>query len=151
MTKTLFSMLLAGTIALTSITVPSQARADTDDVAKAVAALIALGLIAKAIDDNNDRKRARKTQPEVITRAPKPHHGNRYGHRRSAKEIPWRCVFNLETAERGYRNVVGPRCLRRHAPQVVLPQACRVTAYTRHGWRPAYGRGCLKRRGYTFI
>lgn len=142
MTKTLFATLLAGTIALTSLT-PTAARAN-DHLGKLLVGVVALGIIAAAIDDANDKKR-QKSQRRV--KKNKDH--GRINRRAERFVIPSRCVRDFRTAD-GVRRAVGERCVTRNAPRVSLPSQCRRTLWTDVGIRDVFGRRCLQRNGYVF-
>jgi hypothetical protein len=123
------------------------ARADAEDVAKALAGIAALVIIGKAIEDRNDRRdRGHVTQnyhrplPQVTPR-PLPPQVQR-------KFLPASCLRSVQT-RRGEQSFFGARCLQqnyRHANR--LPQACSVQVPTQRGWRYGYDPRCLRQSGY---
>jgi len=162
MTKTFFAALLAGALALTSVTA-TPASAGGNDLAKAIVGIAAFGLIVSAIDQANRREQAAKAQPVHTKKYPR--YDNRrdsnrwdrdnnwrkdrrgYGHRRFV--IPSRCVKSYLT-ENGRRAGVSERCVEKRAPRVSLPRECRRTLWTDRGRLDVFGRRCLSNRGYSF-
>ncbi|PTX57757.1 hypothetical protein C8N43_2428 [Litoreibacter ponti] len=136
MTRQFFAALLSLSIALTAVTT-APARAD-DDIAKVLAGLVALGIIAKVINDKDKDKRVTRSHPQ--THVYKPHKPRR------AKVAPQRCLREQWT-HRGVRNVYGARCMKRHA-QHALPQNCKREVETRNGLRRFYAPNCLRRNGW---
>jgi hypothetical protein len=141
----------AAALAITGLSaVP--ARADVNDTAKIIAGIAALALIAKAIEDSNDRKAARQQrythrpvqqhyyQPGLKPR-PLPHQVARPG-------LPDHCLFTAQTAQ-GPAHVFGARCLQRNYVQAnTLPEACAQQAWTDRGQRWVYNAACLRNQGY---
>jgi hypothetical protein len=145
---------------------PAPAAADRDDVAKIIAGLAIAGIVAKVIDDRNDRKPANNAQ---ITRHDRynsfdePRRGrivdgtlrhrdqpgvraNR-GYKRYA--LPDQCLRILDTA-RGDRRVYGNRCLQRNYKFAnKLPRDCAIRVRTDRGERVVYGSRCLSRDGWS--
>lgn len=144
---------------------PAPAAADRDDVAKIIAGLAIAGIVAKAIDDRNDRKSSHRTQSIVrdsFDSVDKPRHGrivdgtlrhrdqpriraNR-GYKRYA--LPDQCLRILSTA-RGDRRVYANRCLKRNYKFAnKLPRDCAIQVRTDRGTRVVYGSRCLSRDGW---
>ncbi|MGR3540491.1 MAG: hypothetical protein ACU0BS_03575 [Hasllibacter sp.] len=144
-----------------SATAPGAARADSEDVRRARAALAALGIIAYAIDEANDRDRDRR----VVVRPdpPRPHRpvieppraphvpaGPRAGF------LPVECVRANGTPPRDYgtrydRRIVPIRCLHRSNVRVgTLPRQCRGTAAQTGRGQDVFGFACLRQQGYRF-
>ncbi|NND20162.1 MAG: hypothetical protein HKN98_16445 [Silicimonas sp.] len=161
----------AAGIALT----PAPAAADGDDIAKIIAGLAVAGIVAKAIDDRKDRKRARREAEQRVQNFGRfgdgdgIRHDNRRiidgkirrhdrddgrarfgpGYKRVA--LPDRCLVTVETA-RGDRLAYGARCLNRnfrHAGK--LPSGCETVVRTRRGFRTVYGARCLERDGWQVL
>lgn len=138
MTRKLIATVLSAALIATSFTT-APARAD-EDVAKVLGGLVVLGLIAKAIDDRNDRKRkatGHVTYPPVA----KPHRPHR-----PVKVAPRECLRETWT-HRGYRDVYSARCLKRHS-RVQLPQSCLRQNHTNSGPRFFYTPYCLRKQGW---
>lgn len=122
------------------------ARAESDDLAKALAGIAALAIIGKYIHDKNDRDHfthnRQVRRPHVIKPKPLPH-------RVSRKALPERCIRHIQTRNGNTRRVFGARCLNNHyrfANQ--LPRNCARQIETHRGWRSVYGARCLRNNGY---
>ena len=148
MFKTVFATILAGTIGFTSMVAPTPANADAE-FNRALAAIIALGVIANA---NNKGKQRAHTSSSDYYEEPvhykKKHH--RKKHRHNGYAIPSRCIFKFHT-HHGWKRVVGPRCVKRHAPWVSLPQHCKRKIWTDRGKKRVFSKHCLRKKGYFFI
>ena len=153
----------------------SAAAADGDDIAGILAGVLAVGIIAKAIEDRNDRQQAhtvveprRKTEygrigridegsfirgnNRVIRGGISPwmngEKGPKAGRGYKQHPLPASCLHRLESG-RHDRQVYGAYCLRhtfKHASR--LPSACAFNVKTRHGVRTVYGAHCLARSGW---
>lgn len=155
---------LSGLTALSLALTPLPAAADSEDVAKALAGLAVLGIIAAAANDRNKRKE-KQTQQRVWQTVPHGHFGSIEGgrrviqgeiirpgssnlrqHRRAA--LPDRCLRIVSTS-RGNRAVYGNRCLRNNFAQLNrLPERCRVQVRTDNRVRNAFAARCLRREGW---
>lgn len=128
------------------------ARADGNDVARALAGIAALALIAKAIDDRNDRKAARQ-QHQYRHQPLPPHHQPRLQPRplppQAARPgLPEHCLQVADTVN-GPIRVFSARCLQRNYSQADrLPRSCAQEVWTDRGYRWAYGAACLRQQGY---
>ncbi|MCV6594454.1 MAG: hypothetical protein OIF48_15990 [Silicimonas sp.] len=136
---------------------PVPAAADGQDLAKALAGLAVIGLIAKAVDDRRDRKKAarlgqieshdgrRVLQGELYrpgTRAPEPRHNARHF------ALPDQCIRVVQGGGRD-RLVYGARCLqRRYQHSADLPQWCERDLRTDRGLRRVFAARCLARDGW---
>lgn len=114
------------------------------------------GLAALAALQNKFEQDDRKT---TVTR---PHSYKPYGYKQKKKHskpskrygvrnyaLPGRCVHEIRTA-RGYRPVVGERCLREHRYQTSnLPRYCRFSVQTRRRTGYAYSVPCLRDAGFV--
>ncbi len=162
----LMKTLVAGATALGLIFTPITASAgpDRDDIAKALAGLVILGITAKAIDNRNDRRdRARSVSRQPDFRAIEQPQNRRIiegqlrrpgdfsarvdqGFKR--RPLPDQCLRIVDT-RRGDRLVYGERCLNRtyrHADK--LPTACTRYIRTNRGLRPVFGARCLAGDGW---
>ncbi len=146
-----------------SLTAPATARADGDDIAKAIVGIAAIAIIAKAIDDRNDRDNFTTVGSRRLgsvnqfdgrsvidgrirrldsRRGPKA----RRGYKKQA--LPRTCLRVVETS-RGDRLVYGSRCLNRNFRFAAkLPGNCETAVRTRRGFRTVYGARCLRRDGW---
>ena len=136
---------------------PAPARADNEDLRRALAALAAIGIIAYAVNESNDRESERR--PVCTPQPPRPHRPviePPRPPRPNAGFLPVECVRDNATPPRDFgtrydRRVVAQPCLRRSNVRIdTLPQQCRGTAYLRGRERPAFGFSCLRQAGYRF-
>lgn len=139
---------------------PAPAAAD-NDFAKIIAGLAVAGIVAKAIDDRKDKRRANtatvqqfrtfdnqrgRIGVEGTLRKPNNQHRANRGYKRIA--LPDQCLRILNTA-RGDRRVYGNRCLQRNYSFAnKLPSDCAIQVRTDRGVRTVYGRRCLSRDGW---
>ena len=157
------SLALSAVTALGLAVTPVPAAADGEDIAKALAGLAVLGLIAKTVNDRRDRREAAtQSQSNIwideprLGRAtdgrlrridePRRNHAKRQGFKKRA--LPDRCLRIAETGGRD-RLVYVERCLQRnykHADK--LPGACERLIRTPRGLRTVYGARCLRRDGW---
>ena len=157
LTATIASIALAGSLAM-----PAPAHADTSDVARALAGIAAIALIAKAIDDRRDRKRSsgitagnlgsyeqydgRRVIDGTIRRHDR--HLRRGGHGIKKHPLPQACLRVIETS-RGDRLAYGARCVNRNFRFASrLPERCETVVRTPRGFRTVYGARCLRRDGW---
>lgn len=148
-------------LSLSLAPLPAAAAPDGEDIAKALAGLAVLGIIATAVNDR-DKRRSSQTvrtipvQPydsiegsrviEGEIRRPGDRTTRHNGVRRVA--LPDRCVRIVSTS-RGDRTVYGARCLQRDFIYVNhLPASCKVQVRTNNRIRHAYGARCLRRDGW---
>lgn len=153
------------------------AAADGDDIAKIIAGIAVAGIIAKTIDDRNDRKKSRAAAAEFPRfgrgddsyRDDRFHDGRRViegtirpyredqkkgpkanrGYKKLA--LPERCLVTVDTA-RGSRLAYGSRCLeRRYKFASKLPASCETVVRTPRGFRTVYGARCLRRDGWRVV
>ena len=137
MTRTLSALGLSLTIFFTSLTATTApARAD-EDVAKVLAGLALLGILAATIDANKDEEvtRTRPHKPRVTPR-PVP----------ARKVAPRRCLRDQWT-HRGVREVYAAGCMR-HVSKVAPPRKCLREARTNSGPRRFYTKRCLRKHGW---
>lgn len=168
-----FTSFAAAALAATGIAfAPAPAAAASpEDIAKILAGIAIVGIIAKTVDDRNDRKKAARTEAaefprwtsrddryhgdrRIIDGTIRPYHGfnDRWGPKagRGYKKqaLPEQCLLRVET-ERGTRLAYGARCLdRTYRFADKLPQSCETVVRTRRGLRTVYGARCLERDGW---
>ncbi|MDJ1018054.1 MAG: hypothetical protein QNJ35_16205 [Paracoccaceae bacterium] len=148
--------------ALLAAPVQAQSRSSSDDVAKIIAGIAALAIIAKAVDDRNDRKVASSDpnrwrfgsvdrRDRVIDGRIRRYHDDDDDRRRTnykRRPLPRDCLVVVET-RRGDRLAYGQRCVNRNYRYASrLPNQCKVTVNTRRGTRAVYGARCLNRDGW---
>ena len=152
-------------LSLTMTPMPASAGPDGEDIAKALAGLAVLGIIASAA---NDRKKRRRNQANTVinnnpygsiegSRSPRVIEGEirRRGNQGRVNNqrfrftpLPDRCVRVVSTS-RGDRTVYGARCLKRnYAYTNRLPERCRLQVRTNNRIRNVYGARCLRRDGW---
>ncbi|MEM7752040.1 MAG: hypothetical protein AAF230_01435 [Pseudomonadota bacterium] len=159
-TKIAFSGLTALSLALTPM---SAAAADRDDVAKALAGLAVLGIIAAAANDRDNNRNQRVVTQSITNRQfgtiggnpqrrvirgeiIRPGHSNKRQARRAA--LPDQCLRIIRTS-RGNRAVYGARCLSNNFAQLNrLPRACKAQVRTNNRIRQVYTARCLRRDGW---
>ena len=148
----LFTTGLAAAVALTGFAT-APAHADSRDVARALAGVAAVAIIAKAIDNNKKKDRDRLTSRNYNNYN---YNDGYYGQARplparvARKALPQSCVMRAEDRRGRDVRVLDRRCLDsnfRYASS--LPRSCAVDIRTNRGKRAAYDANCLSRQGYT--
>ncbi|WP_413719076.1 hypothetical protein [Silicimonas sp. MF1-12-2] len=165
-----FAALAVGVVAAAGIafTPAPAAAADGKDIAKIIAGIAVVGIIAKAIDDRKDRKEASRAatgtdfgrlgsgddRRRTIDGTIRPYHrdqdrhGPKPGRGYKQLALPEQCLVTVETG-RGDRLAYGARCLdRRYKFASKLPQSCETVVRTPRGFRTVYGARCLARDGW---
>ncbi len=129
MTRKLISTVVAAALALSTMIATPAAAISTDEARalRIILGIAAVGLIIKEIEDNNNDR-------------------NRPTHSSRSRAIPVQCVFEVRT-KRGWRDVVGQRCVERSGYRRDLPAACGFEIRGDHGRRTVYGVECLRDRG----
>lgn len=160
-----FKFALSGLTAFSLSIAPLPAAADPDgeDIAKVLAGLAVLGIIATAANDRQtDRKKASSLPaagksygsieddrfPRTIDgKIRRP--GERYGGKGARRNpLPDRCV-RFVTTNRIDRPVYDARCLSKTYAYVNrLPDRCRLHVRTGNRVRDVYGAHCLRRDGW---
>ena len=149
----LTTTLMAGALALTSLTAPTELRAgnDTGKIIGGLAIGAVLGaVIANEIKDRKDRrKHGARRQSDAYSATRHRSYGDRrrdhgrhdgYGQRRV--KLPGACRVH-----RGHRSGYSGRCLRGYDyGRRAMPSACAVRVGGRHG--TIYRDRCLNRYGY---
>lgn len=145
------TILISILVAALSIATPtSPARADSQEAAGLLAGIVAIGLMARAINERNaaDRAKAEEAaQVEAVTRNDvwRPY---RIDPRAAqAQLLPGTCLID---GDRGVDTALyDRRCLQRSAARPGdLPGHCELKIRTDRGWRAAYGETCLMREGF---
>ncbi|MGR3436251.1 MAG: hypothetical protein ACU0CO_15400 [Shimia sp.] len=145
MMKRLMALMLAAAMALT-LTPPRAAQAGNEDLAKVIVGGVILYGIAKAIEDEQRRKR----RATVHVTPPKQYEPKKPAPVAHRKHLPRGCIFTMHTSK-GQRTFFGQNCLNRHYRHAHrLPQACHRSHWTSKGWRYGYGRKCLRNHGYAW-
>ena len=165
-----FATFAAAALAATGISLaPAPAAADSDDIAKIIAGLAVAGIIAKAIDDRNDRKRSATASDfgrfgdrndhyydgrRTIDGTIRPYHrddrrkGPKFGRGYKKRALPERCLLRVKTSH-GSHLAYGQRCLNRNYKFASkLPERCETVVRTRRGFRTVFGARCLRRDGW---
>ncbi|MDD9923869.1 MAG: hypothetical protein OXQ92_16550 [Boseongicola sp.] len=158
-----FTATISGFAIALGMAVPAPAQADSDDLAKWIAGAAALAIIAKAIDDRNDRKKAAASahrrsveqystydNRRIIDGTIRPYHKNRDTKIKAArnKPLPRTCLRVIET-NRGERLGYQSRCLERNYRYADrLPRSCETIVRTNGRFQSIYGARCLRRDGW---
>jgi hypothetical protein len=169
--KRIASLTASALAAISLSLTPGTASADTDDLAKIIAGIAVVGIIAKAIDNRNDRKNNvyrddaigagrlgriddgvrydRYGRPIYDGRRDRDNHKgpkDRRGYKKQA--LPRQCLSVIETP-RGDRQVYSAQCLNRNYRFAdKLPESCETVVRTSRGYRTVYGVRCLARDGW---
>jgi hypothetical protein len=146
--KTIVISLLVAALSIATPTSP--ARADTQEAAGLLAGIVAIGLMARAINERKAEDRARaeeEARAELVTRndAWRPYRVDPRA--AQAQLLPETCLLDgqagLDAA------LYDRRCLDRSAARPGdLPDHCELKIRTDRGWRSAYGESCLMREGF---
>lgn len=158
------NLTIAAFTALGLTMTPAQVSADAEDIAKVVAGVAVLGLIAKSINDRNDRKNEAVTTTQFgrvdaldnrngtrilrgnINRPGAFERRNKSKYKRAA--LPERCLRTLDTNRRD-RLVYPHRCLKRNYKYASrLPQSCERQIRTDRGLRTVFMARCLAKKGW---
>lgn len=162
-------------ISLAAAPISASAAPDGEDIARTLAGLAILGIVAKAASDRKDR-RARVSRESNIDygrieddRYDRHDRYDRYdgrriirgdierdGFRRGPKDergykraaLPERCLLTVDTGRREFL-AYGSRCLERNYKFTrKLPRDCQWQVRTDRGIRSVYGARCLRRDGW---
>ncbi len=127
--RALLALVAGVSLAMGSVT-PTFARDRNDDLAKALAAAIVLGLIVNGIDKNNHHPRPTPV-PEPV-RKPR---------------VPEACAIQVDGAQRSV-TVYPESCLRKKGFDYRLPRECAKTARIYGRADRIYGVQCLRSAGF---
>ncbi|QBF33830.1 hypothetical protein [Thalassococcus sp. S3] len=131
--------IVTATLAVTSLSA-SPARADGEDIAKALAGIAVLAIIGKAIKDNRDDRHVTRHTHQPKPRPLPPKVSRHY--------LPGQCLRNVRT-DYGTTRMFGRRCLERSYRHVQhLPRACAQRVWTANGVRRGYNPRCLHQAGF---
>lgn len=156
LTATIASVALAGSLAI-----PAPVSAETSDVAKALAGIAAIAIIAKAIDDRRDRKSSytynsgdfgsyeqydgRRTIDRTIRRHDDSRYDNDgYDNNRNSNNRYDNRRYDDRRYDRSRHNKRGPKAGRGYKKHP-LPQACLRDVAALRGDRLGYGARCVNR------
>ncbi len=143
MSPRFIGLIAAASIAITAVGA-APARADEDDVARALAAILGVAVIAKVIKDRKDDREVTRREPRVLEPRPLP----RRVDRTNRKLLPPRC-FRAFDSRRGVYRGFGVRCLQRHFRHANrLPESCLIRVRGNRGPRLAYEARCMRNHGY---
>ncbi|MGR3761440.1 hypothetical protein ACUXV3_15100 [Roseobacteraceae bacterium NS-SX3] len=146
------ALILAAAIAVTGFSA-APARAD-NDVAKVLAGLALLGIVATAIKN-------RKDDGHAVSRSYQPHQPYNYTPPRqpvkplppavARYDLPASCLKVFPRYSRSH-GLLGKGCLKkRYGHEHTLPQECRVTFWNGRRHHTGYKPGCLRHRGYRLV
>ncbi|MCU0908558.1 MAG: hypothetical protein MUF73_14230 [Rhodobacteraceae bacterium] len=140
----LTALVVAAGLAVVTIAPRAEAQVVNENVAGWIAGAVALGLIAKAIEDDRQRDRERRRE---ATRNPvhEPVVPDRV---RDPRPLPAQCLTTYRVRG-GTVDYLPAACLdSRYRDADRLPAACRQTIRTRDGEAAVYVPGCLTDRGF---
>ena len=171
--RRLMSTLAAAATALglmTAAALPARASETSDDVAKLLAGIAVLAILAETMDkDDAPKTPAYRPMPEVRPDHPRPHHprpgtghDDRWTHRpipgdhdrwdRPARppkpvvtvepQMPRVCRMEIDGL-RGERRAYGETCLRAHGITGKLPRHCATDVRIKGRWDRVYGANCM--------
>jgi len=155
MSRPFIAVVVAASLALSGLSATT-AQAGNRDVARAIAGIAAVAIIAGALNDRNKRrthgKVTRRYDPApVVTPRSLPRRAQR-------RALPRHCMIRAQSRHGQPRRVFGKRCLNRNYTFTdSLPRACavRISGQGRHGnhrhgthKRAGYSAGCLRQHGY---
>lgn len=159
------SFALSATTALGLSVAPAPASADGDDIARVLAGLAVIGIIAKVADDRRDRRkdvseesiyprygtvdhrRGVRTTDGELRRLGKPKRNRIKGYKK--RPLPDNCLRVVDNNRGRDRLVYVSRCLNRsYKFASKLPDHCQRFIRTYRGTRTVYGSRCLARDGW---
>lgn len=176
MHRAFIRLLAATSIVITGIGIAAApARANDNDAANALAALLGLAIVG-AVIHNKNKDDDHVSRHQTHTNHHKPKHHNKHGHtshkqkhnahkhghnnrhqntynhrpRHSSHVLPGHCMRSWRTHD-GRMRVFSQRCLQRnYGDTAVLPDRCYRRARTQNGTRHGFAVRCLSRHGYQF-
>lgn len=134
---------------MTAAAIPARADRQSDDFAKALAAIAAIAIVGSAITDGKDDQRTTVQHNPRFNQTPRGYRHRYAEPQRQRREtvLPERCAIEV----RSRRNTLvayTERCLRRAGIDQRLPRQCEVSV-GRHGRdRTAYDQNCLLHSGF---
>ena len=159
------SLALSAATALGLAVTPAPAAADGDDIARVLAGLAVIGIIAKVADDRRDRRKAAsqdsiyprygtvdnrrgiRTTDGELRRLGNPKQNRARGYKK--RPLPDNCLRVIDSNRGRDRLVYVRRCLNRsYKFASKLPNHCQQVIRTYRGTRTVYGSRCLARDGW---
>ena len=139
--RRLITTLLATATALALMTaaaaVPARADSRSDDLAKAIAAIAALALIAKAIDKDEPKVKPQPGYPVVRPHRPPVH---------VEPLLPAACALRI-SGLRGEKTAYSQDCLRSYGLHLRLPRHCAHEVRINGHRDRVYAKKCLAKAG----
>ena len=133
------------------------ARANQEDVGRALAALLGIAIVGAVIHDSNKDNKTKaqvysqpknKVQKKQLQKKKKHVQARPLPRRVSQHLLPRKCLRSFET-RRGTTRILGQRCLERNYGFTHrLPQHCERRVRTDLGSRFGFGARCLRKQGY---
>jgi len=136
---------------MTASAMPARANTGTDNMAKAIAALAAIGIIGSAF--NNTKRQDQVVAPrrhdhrDVNDRGIRYNRDDRYDRRDQSRVLPQECAVEVRR-HRHSKTLYVKRCLRRNGINRHLPQQCATRVYLRNRPMTAYSERCLQGAGF---
>ena len=143
--------LMAALVALSMLAAsatPSHADKRGDDLAKALAAALAIGLVVSAIDKNKNKHTAPAPAPQPYPYPqPKPHHPRPAPQPVYQPRVPAACAIEMDSSNYGTVRMYPERCLRSEGFNYRMPDCGRsVRIYGQPDW--VYSEQCLRESGF---
>ncbi len=139
------SLVIAAGLATVTAAAPAQAQISTENIGGLIAGAVALGIIAKAIDNQNSRDRERA---RAASRNQTPVHTPVTPSRPSARALPGACLTAYSVRGETVRYFPAACLTRNYRDADRLPAACRQTIRTPSGNTAVYAPACLRDRGF---
>jgi hypothetical protein len=149
----LTGLVVAAGLAVVAVAPPARAQVANENIAGWIAGAVALGLIAKAIEDDRQRDRDRRraaAQVAAPPAAPVPpvHTPVVPEHVRDPRPLPSACLTTYRVGS-ALVDYLPEACLdRTYRDADLLPASCRQTIRTAEGNSAVYVPGCLTDRGF---
>ena len=133
------------------------ARANQEDVGRALATLIGIAIVGAVIHDSNKDKKSKvkvykqpekKVQKKQVQKKKKHVQARPLPRRVAQHLLPSKCLSSFET-RRATARILGQRCLERNYEFTHrLPQHCERRVRTDRGSRFGFSARCLRKQGY---
>jgi hypothetical protein len=143
----LTSLVIAAGLATVIAAAPSRAQITGENIGGLIAGAVALGIIAKALDDQNRRDRERE-RARAASRNQTPVHTPITPSRPSARALPGECLTAYSVRGETVRYFPAACLDRNYRDADRLPAACRQTIRTPGGNAAVYAPACLRDRGF---
>jgi hypothetical protein len=138
----LTSLVMAAGLAMVTVASPAQAQITSENIGGLIAGAVALGIIAKALDDrNNSNKRASSQNRGPVHTPVTPS-------RPTARALPAECLTAYSVRGETVRYFPAACLTRNYRDADRLPAACRQTIRTPGGNTAVYAPNCLRDRGF---